>query len=235
MNPRIRDLLARITSLEDELRTALREQETHLFFHFKGKRIEFETTIRQTHRKLKMGLWRWIVTDRPQNFITGPIIYSLIVPIAFLDLCVTLYQAICFPIYRIAKVRRDHYIAIDRQHLEYLNVIERLHCTYCAYANGLLAYTCEIAARTEQYFCPIKHAHRIFVSPARYERFLAYGEAADYHAKLEEFRIALENETGGRSREGAATLPAAQPGSCGSLKAREFRRSLNMSARCACS
>jgi hypothetical protein len=28
----------------------------------------------------------------------------------------------------------------------------------------------------------------------RYERFLAFGEAADYHARLEEFRVALEGD-----------------------------------------
>ncbi|OGT79678.1 MAG: hypothetical protein A3H91_03145 [Gammaproteobacteria bacterium RIFCSPLOWO2_02_FULL_61_13] len=194
MNAKIGDLLAQITALEDDLRLALREQEVQLFYHVRGKRIEFETAIRESHRKLKRGLLRWIVTDRPQNFITGPIIYSLALPLLFLDLYVTIYQALCFPIYRIAKARRADYIIFDRWHLEYLNFFERFHCTYCAYANGLLAYTFEIAMRTEQYFCPIKHAHRVLGANARYERFLPYGDAKDYHAKLEEFRVALEIE-----------------------------------------
>ncbi|MDH3461669.1 MAG: hypothetical protein OEM00_12000 [Burkholderiaceae bacterium] len=196
MNTKIRQLLAQITSLEDDLRTALREQETSLFYQFKGKRVEFESSIREAHRKLKMGILRWMFIDRPQNLLTGPIIYCLIVPRVLLDFCITLYQAICFPIYRIAKVRRIDYIALGRQHLSYLNVFERIHCTYCSYATGLLAYTCEIAARTEQYFCPIKHAHRVFGTHARYERLLAYGQATDYRSKLEEFRIGLESEIG---------------------------------------
>ena len=196
MNPKIRHLLAQITSLEDELRSALREQETHLFYQIKGKRIEFEGTIQATHRKLKMGVLRWFVAYRPRNLITGPIIYGMGLPLLLFDLCVTLYQAFCFPIYRIARVRRKDYFVYDRRHLEYLNVIERFHCTYCAYANGLIAYTREIAARTEQYFCPIKHAHRILGTHSRYRQFLDYGEATDYHARLEEFRIELENETG---------------------------------------
>ncbi len=194
MSPRIGHLLAQITALEDELRTALREQETHLFYEIKGRRVRFEGTIRERHRKLKMGILRWITADRPQNFLTGPIIYGLILPLAFLDLCVTVYQATCFPIYRIAKARRGDYIVIDRQHLGYLNAFERFHCVFCGYANGLLAYTSEVAARTEQYFCPIKHAHRILGAHTRYQRFLSYGEAEDYHAKLEEFRVALEGE-----------------------------------------
>jgi len=193
VNSRISDLLAEITSLEDDLRSALREQETHLFYQIKGKRVEFEGTIRETHRKMKMGPLRWIIADRPLNFVTGPIIYSLAVPLLILDLWVTLYQAICFPIYRMAKVRRMDYIVIDRGQLGYLNAIERFHCTYCSYANGLLAYTCEIAARTEQYFCPIKHAHRLLGSHTRSAHFLAYGDPTDYHARLEEFRVALEH------------------------------------------
>ncbi|MGZ3237246.1 MAG: hypothetical protein ACXWIN_07470 [Burkholderiaceae bacterium] len=194
MDQRIRELLSQITSLEDELRSALHEKETRLFYQINGKRVEFTGTIREAHRKLKMNVFRWIVVDRPQNFITGPIIYGMIFPLTLLDLCVTLYQAICFPIYKIAKVRRTDYIVLDRRQLQYLNFFERFHCTYCEYANGLLAYATEIVARTEQYFCPIKHARKILGSHARYERFISYGEADGYHAKLEEFRRALENE-----------------------------------------
>ena len=202
MNPRIRQLIADIAALEDELRDALHERESHLVYHIKGKRIEFEQSIRATHLKLKRGVLRWIVTDRPQNLVTGPVIYSLIVPLAVLDFFVTLYQALCFPIYKVAKVSRADFIVIDRQHLGYLNWFERFHCTFCAYANGLLAYASEIAARTEQYFCPIKHARRALGTHARYERYLGYGHSENYHAKLEEFRAALEREAAGQPRGG---------------------------------
>ena len=115
-----------------------------------------------------------------------------------LDFCVTAYQALCFPVYGIAKARRSDYIALDRGQLEYLNWFEKFHCDYCAYANGLIAYAAEIAARTEQYFCPIKHAHKVLGSHARQARFLAYGAAAGYPAKLEAFRAALAE---GRTRK----------------------------------
>jgi hypothetical protein len=191
VNPKIRSLLAQITALEDDLREALRDRESHLVYEIKGRRVEFEQSIRETHLKLKRGILRWIVTDRPQNFLTGPLIYGLILPLAILDLFVTLFQALCFPVYGIARARRTDYILMDRRHLGYLNWFERFHCSYCAYANGLLAYAGEIASRTEQYFCPIKHAHRTLGASARYERYLAYGDAADYHARLEEYRRAL--------------------------------------------
>jgi len=191
MNKKIRDLLNQITELEDELRSSLQEQESSLLFKIKDKRIEFERDIKQQHRKLKMGIFRWIVTNRPQNLITGPIIYGMFIPLLIIDLFVSLYQAICFPIYGVTKVRRSDYMVYDRQHLEYLNFIEKFHCTYCAYGTGLVAYMNEILARTEQYFCPIKHAHKMLGTHPRYERFINYGEAEDYEARLEEYRKAL--------------------------------------------
>ncbi|MEQ1601351.1 MAG: hypothetical protein HOP04_01590 [Methylophilaceae bacterium] len=191
MNEKIQQLLTQMATLEDDLRTAIQEQESSVFFQIKGKRVEFENSIKQAHRKLKKGFFRWLVTNRPQNLITGPIIYGMIIPLITLDFFVSLYQASCFPIYKITKVRRADYIVFDRQHLEYLNFIEKFHCTYCAYGNGLIAYMCEIIARTEQYFCPIKHARKILGTHKRYAQFLDYGEAENYQAKLEEFRVEL--------------------------------------------
>lgn len=194
MEDRIRQLLNQITALEGDLQTALHEHEASALYQLKGKRVEFERSVKEAHLRLKMGIFRWLVAVRPQNFLTAPVIYSMAVPLVLLDICVTLFQAICFPVYRIAKARRSDYIVFDRQHLGYLNAIEKFHCAYCAYANGLLAYACEIIARTEQYFCPIKHARKMLGAHSRYARFLAYGEAADFHKKLEEFRAALAKE-----------------------------------------
>jgi hypothetical protein len=117
------------------------------------------------------------------------------IPLVLLDACVSFYQATCFPIYKIAKVRRDDYIVIDRQHLEYLNFFEKFHCTYCAYATGLMAYITEIIARTEQYFCPIKHARKMLGTHARYASFLEYGDAEDYAARLEKYRVTLRKDS----------------------------------------
>lgn len=188
MNDRIRHLLDQMAALEEDLRVALQEQQAGVLFEIKGRRVEFEQSIRDAHRRLKSGFFHWLVTYRPQNLITGPIIYSMIVPLALLDLCVSVYQATCFPIYGVARVRRGDYIVFDRQQLEYLNFIEKFHCTYCAYGAGLIAYVAEIVARTEEYFCPIKHARKMLGTHAR---FLDYGDAADYERRLEEFRIGL--------------------------------------------
>jgi hypothetical protein len=191
MNDRIAQILAQMAGLEDELRTAVHEQESRMFFQIKGKRVEFEHSVKAAHRKLKTNFFRWLVTNRPQNLITGPIIYGMVVPLLMLDLFVSFYQWVCFPIYGIAKVRRGDYIVYDRHHLSYLNFIEVFHCTYCEYANGLIGYLREIVARTEEYFCPIKHAHKVLGTHARYNRFLNYGDANAYEVNLEEFRVGL--------------------------------------------
>ena len=194
MDDRIQQLLNQMTALEDELRTALSEQQSTIFFQIKGKRVEFEKSIKQTHRKLKKNFFRWLVTDRPQNLITGPIIYSMIIPLLVTDLFITFFQLTCFPIYGIKKVRRADYIIFDRHNLQYLNFIEKFHCTYCAYGTGMIAYISEIVGRTEQYFCPIKHARKVLGTHARYALFLDFGAAENYRAKLEEHRVSLNNE-----------------------------------------
>ncbi len=194
MNDQINRILNQMAELEAELRTAVHDQESRMFFQIKGKRIEFEREVSQAHRKLKTSFFRWLVTNRPQNLLTGPLIYGMVIPLLLIDACVSFYQWTCFPIYGIAKVRRSDYLVFDRRHLGYLNFIEKFHCTYCEYGNGLMAYMTEILARTEQYFCPIKHAHKILGTHARYNRFLDYGEADAYEAKLEAFRVALGKE-----------------------------------------
>ncbi len=191
MNDHINRLLSEMSALENELAAALHQQETKMFFEINGKRIVFEQSVKRAHRKLKSNLFHWLVTYRPQNLITGPVIYAMIVPLLFFDLCITLYQACCFPIYGIARVRRTDFIVMDRQHLGYLNAIEKFHCTYCAYGTGLIAYIAEIISRTEQYFCPIKHVRKMLGTHARYKHFLDYGDADDYEEKLEAFRVAL--------------------------------------------
>jgi hypothetical protein len=191
MNDRIAQILAQMAVLEDDLRTAVHEQESRVFFQIKGKRVEFERSVREAHVKMRTSLFHWLVTYRPQNLVTGPIIYGMAVPLVMVDLFVSLYQWTCFPIYGIAKVRRSDYMVFDRRHLGYLNLVEKFHCTYCEYANGLVAYLREIIGRTEQYFCPIKHARKVLGTHRHYDRFLGYGEADDYEAKLEAFRVAL--------------------------------------------
>jgi hypothetical protein len=105
-----------------------------------------------------------------------------------MDVTISLYQAVCFPIYGIPKVKRQEYIVFDRQYLQYLNLIEKINCDYCSYANGLFAYLQEIAARTEQFWCPIKHAKRIKTLHSCYQKFFSYGDTKTYRTRVDSVR-----------------------------------------------
>ena len=84
---------------------------------------------------------------------------------------------------------RGDFLVFYRRHLGYLNFIEKIHGTYCEHGNGLMGCRAEIPARTEPYFCPIKHAHKIFGTHARYNRFLDDGDAPAYKTRLEKLRV----------------------------------------------
>jgi hypothetical protein len=194
MATEIERLIGRIRDLEDELETQVAARRAAFRYRVERNRIVFEDEIRRRHAALRARLLPYIRQARPMTVLTAPVIYALIVPLLFLDLCVTLYQAVCFPAYGIEKVRRRDFIVYDRRHLAYLNGIEKLNCTYCSYANGLIAYVREIAARTEQYWCPIKHARRVAGMHGRYPEFADFGDAEAYRDELERLRAALRAE-----------------------------------------
>lgn len=180
MTDSISDLVKRIRSMEDELEQELERRRQEFRYHIERGRVIFEREVRQRHQALKRKLVSYVAGARPLVVLTTPVIYSLIFPFVLLDLFVTMYQAICFPVYRIEKVRRADYITFDRKHLSYLNGLEKLNCMYCSYCNGLLSYSVEIAGRTEKHWCPIKHAKRMAGVHRYYPEFLEYGDAEGY-------------------------------------------------------
>jgi len=80
----------------------------------------------------------------------------------------------------------------DHRHLAYLNLFEKLNCLYCSYANGVISFAREVAACTEQYWCPIKHAHKMLNVHSRYADFLDYGDAENYQQRMSEARSAIQ-------------------------------------------
>jgi hypothetical protein len=124
--------------------------------------------------------------------LSAPIIYSVVVPIALLDIWVTIFQWTSFALLGIRRVPRRRYVVIDRHRLHYLNGIEKLNCLYCGYANGVLAYAREVAGRTEAYWCPIRHKQRVRDPHRYYRRFAVYGSASDYRQRLPALRRALK-------------------------------------------
>lgn len=193
MNDRVRELLNRISEIEDEIEEIVNERREQFLYYYKDGRIKFREGVEEAHRKLKMNLLRFFLDSKLRNVMSAPFIYSMIVPAVFLDITITLYQAICFRLYRIKLVKRSSFIVIDRYRLKHLNSIEQLNCVYCGYFNGVITYACEVAACTEQYWCPIKHARKVIGRHSRYNDFIDFGDAIDYHEHLAEFRRKLAN------------------------------------------
>ena len=188
MNDRVSELLDRIKQAQAELLNEIQNKQQQFFYYIQKKKIRFEPDVKKQHRYLATSLWRYIFGANPLNLLTAPFIWLCLFPALFLDLFVSLYQMVCFPVYGIPKVKRSEYLIVDRQYLAYLNIIEKLNCIFCSYFGGLITYVGEIAARTEQYWCPIKHAHALKTMHDRYQNFLDYGDANAYCNSLEEVR-----------------------------------------------
>jgi hypothetical protein len=185
---RMSELRERIRSLEADLVQELHLSRESRGYHLEGRRVQIEDAIRRAHRHRRKRVRSFLRDARMSSFITAPVIYLAVIPALLLDLYVTLYQIVCFPAYGIPKVKRGDYLILDRHHLPYLNGIEKLNCYYCGYFNGLMAYIQEIAARTEQHWCPIKHARIPKTLHNRYRHFFDYGDAEGYRARLEQVR-----------------------------------------------
>lgn len=183
------ELVARIRAIEAAIEKEIAEQRASFHYTIERNRVRFERAFAVHHRGFRLSLWRQIGQSDLATVVTAPIIYAMVVPFALLDLFLAIYQQACFRAYGIPRVARRDYIAVfDRQALAYLNPLEKLNCVYCGYANGLIAYAREIAARTEEYWCPIKHARAVQARHRRYVGFVAYGDAEAYRRRQEALR-----------------------------------------------
>ncbi|HHH45149.1 MAG TPA: hypothetical protein ENK49_13520 [Gammaproteobacteria bacterium] len=191
----LEQLQALQAELDREVEQALREKRDRFRYSLEQGKIRFEESIRKLQLRQRTGLWRYLREARLRHVLTAPVIYSLIVPFALLDAAVTFYQQVCFRAYAIPRVSRSDFVVIDRQYLAYLNIIEKFNCMFCGYANGVIAYTREVAARTEQFWCPIKHARRIRDPHARMSAYADYGDPQAYRERLKTLRAALAEET----------------------------------------
>jgi len=175
---RINEIIEEIAKLEKELNQEL------------DKKIDYK----HKYKKLTFKEFFTYFTSIPfLTFLTSPIIYAMVIPAWILDAFLWVYQNINFRVYKIPFVKREDYIVYDRGALEYLHPIEKLGCVYCSYFNGLMAYSSEIAARTELYFCPIKHKKRLAYRHKYYQYFLDYGDSQGYRQNLEKLREDLRN------------------------------------------
>ncbi|CAB4822351.1 unannotated protein [freshwater metagenome] len=188
MSNRLNVLLDKIKALEIELIAELQKQQREFSYEIIQRHVVFERNIKSKHKAYAKRLINYLFDAKLKHIISTPFIWMCIVPAVSMDITVSLYQAICFPLYNIPKVKRQDYIVFDRQYLDYLNIIEKFNCAYCSYINGLFGYLQEIGGRTEQFWCPIKHAKRINQLHSRYQKFIEYGDAKSYQVNHEAIR-----------------------------------------------
>ena len=191
MNPKITELLDRIQQMESEIELEMKRRRAELQADFEETRVRFEREVIEQQRRFKTGLLRYVLSADWRHVVTAPVIYAVLGPMLVLDLFITVYQHICFRAYGIPRVKRSAYFVYDRAHLAYLNWIEKINCAYCSYGNGLMAYGREVVARTEQYWCPIKHARKILQAHPYYTGFVDFGDAKAYKQELKNLRSQL--------------------------------------------
>lgn len=189
--PHIDELIDQIRVLEEEMQAEYDKKRDDFEFVVGQRRIQFSREVTLLQRQSRSGLLRYVTGASWLMWLTAPLIYIGLVPMLLLDAYIFVYQTLCFPVYGIQKAKRSDYVILDRGDLPYLNAVEKLNCAYCGYGNGLAAYFREVSARTEQYWCPIKHARRIVAAHDRYPGFLEYGDAVNYQLGLERLRGAL--------------------------------------------
>ncbi len=190
MTEKIDALIARLHEVETELQAELESRNARL----RGKFSQIDEEITRRHQLMRVSVFRYITQANLLFIITAPVIYSLIIAFALLDISVTIYQHICFRVYKIPLVKRKNYFVYDRGQLKYLNAIEKFNCAYCSYGNGVIAYAREIAALTEKFWCPIKHAQSIVGTHRHYHLFENFGDAENYQPNLIKHRNDLSHQ-----------------------------------------
>ena len=194
MSNTISELVDRIAKLEHQLLAELEKQQEEFKYKIEGSKIKFDEASLEAFRRLRVALLPWLLSAKFRHILSIPFIYGMIIPIFIIDITITCYQHICFRLYGIARVDRSKYIVMDRGQLPYLNAIEKFNCLYCGYGNGVISYSREVVARTEQYWCPIKHARKVAGTHKRYRNFVAYGDGENYGSELIKLRDELSED-----------------------------------------
>jgi len=172
MNKEIPILLNEIAQLQAKVRSL--EAQEHQSYLTTDTRFDAKTV--EQHKAQRVPTLTYLRHLPIPVHVTGPLVYAMLVPTVFLDICLMIFQSICFRVWKIERVRRNDHIVIDRHHLAYLNAFEKINCVYCGYTNGVYEIAVEIAARTERHWCPIKHAKRTKHPHKHYDDFVAYGD-----------------------------------------------------------
>ncbi len=193
METRIDAILEQIKTLEDELIDELKNKEKEFLYTIENQKVIFEDTVVKEGREKLITSINYLSSFTLGEIITLPFIWVMIIPALIVDVSASIYQTICFPIYKIPRVKRSDYVILDRYNLFYLNRAEKINCLYCEYFNGVISYVKEIAARTEQFWCPIKHSQALKEKHSRYDKFFNFGDFIKYREEFEKRRADFQD------------------------------------------
>lgn len=178
MKSKINQILREMEQKSEELKKEYDRLKDKYDFSFEQGKVRFSQKAKQAHKKVKDSVFKNIKTYKNfKHIISAPFIYGMIIPFVVMDIGLFIYQNLCFRLYNIPLVKRSEYIVFDRQHLKYLNFLDKFNCLYCSYGNWVLSYGVEIAGRTEKYWCPIKHAKKTKTLHDWQKHFADYGDA----------------------------------------------------------
>ncbi len=192
---KIDEITQKIKLLEDELIDEFKKKEEEFFYKIENEKVKFEENIINEGKSKIVSSIKYLSSFPVIVILTIPFIWAMMIPILLTDILVTIYQYICFPIYKIPKVKRKDYVIMDRYNLFYLDKVEKINCWYCEYFNGVISYVREIGARTEQFWCPIKHSRHLKEKHSRYDNFFDFGDYKKYRKELEKKRSNFDDLT----------------------------------------
>jgi hypothetical protein len=189
MQSKITEIIKKIEGLQKDLRDEYEKLLEKYGYDFKKGKITFLDSIRKKNIKFKANLFKYVFTAGFKQILSIPFIYSMLFPIILLDIFLWIYQNCAFPLYGIPKAKRSDFILFDRQFLDYLNMVQKVNCIYCTYANGLFSYAVEVASRTERYWCPVKAART-----PNWQQHQYYKDFADYGDPKGFFEVFNQND-----------------------------------------
>jgi len=183
----------RIHEFEELKKKVLFKIDSHLDRLYKKRDYIAEVLAnKKEFRKLRLGVWKKFIRTSFWNnlkaFTSMPFIYMIIIPTVIMHAFIQVYQQICFRIYGIPRVNSKEYFIFDRGLLPQLNWFEKFNCVYCSYFTCLISFTQEIGARTERFWCPIKHARRMANPHSQYNHFSEYSDGKNLRSNWKDLR-----------------------------------------------
>ena len=101
MNETVSLLQEKVRNLESQIERELEAHRKKFHYSVTRRRVKFEAAVRTRHKELRVSVFRFLRQSGIMRILSAFVIYIQIVPLVLLDIAVTLFQFICFPIYGI--------------------------------------------------------------------------------------------------------------------------------------